>query len=230
MEEKAGIRAHDPSTWPGAYDIEEHLNNPEIVDCFTDRLAEAVNELLGPGRWSGVRKWGLWPVNFYYGNDRPYDYPDTSWHVDGNWFTHSINCSLQGLLLIGLFTDTKPQYGGTIFACGSHKRTAQVLARHQAGIAHLELFSEVLTEPLGNFVEITGSAGDAVLAHPFLFHSRGLKHRGPPRIISNTETSLKEPLILNRQDGSEHSVLELSIIRALREPPSVPKGAKICRF
>jgi hypothetical protein len=31
MEEKAGIREADPSTWPQAYDIEEHLNNPEVL-------------------------------------------------------------------------------------------------------------------------------------------------------------------------------------------------------
>jgi hypothetical protein len=230
MEQKAGIRENDPASWPEAYDIEEHLDDPEVLDCFTDRLAVAVNQLLGPGRWSGFRKWGLWPVNFYFGSDQPYDYPTTSWHVDGNWFTHSIDCPLQGLLLIGLFTDIRPQYGGTILAGESHKATARVLARHPEGISHFNLFSEVLAEPIGNFVESTGKAGDVVLAHPFLFHTRGMKHRGPPRIISNTEASLKQPLVLQRQNPEDYSVLELSIIQALREAPAAPKGARLCRF
>ena len=58
MSEKRGIVADDPSTWPPAYDIEEHLDAPEVLDCFTDKLASAIEELLGPGRWTGVRSWG----------------------------------------------------------------------------------------------------------------------------------------------------------------------------
>ena len=230
MEEKAGIREADPSTWPQAYDIEEHLNNPEVLACFSDRLAAAVEQLLGPNRWCGIRKWGLWPVSFSYGADHPGDFPTTSWHIDGNWFRHSVDCPHQGLLLIGLFTDTGQQGGGTILAGGSHKRTARILAGHPEGIAHLDLFSEVLSEPLGNFHEVTGAAGDVVLAHPFLFHTRGIKRRGPPRIISNTEASLRERMMLNRAEPNDYSVLERSIIRALLDAPIVPQDATMCRF
>ena len=230
MEEKAGIREADPSTWPEGYDIEEHLTDPEVLACFTDRLAAAVEQLLGPKRWCGIRKWGLWPVNFSFGANQPYDFPTSSWHIDGNWFRHSIDCPLQGLLLIGLFTDIEPKCGGTILAGGSHKRAARVLARHPEGIAHLDLFSEVLSDPLGNFHEVTGAAGDAVLAHPFLFHTRGIKHYGPPRIISNTEASLRERMRLNRADANDYSILERSIVQALREAPVVPQGARMCRF
>ena len=230
MEEKAGIREADPSTWPQAYDIEEHLNNPEVLACFSDRLAAAVEQLLGPNRWCGIRKWGLWPVSFSYGADHSGDFPTTSWHIDGNWFRHSVDCPHQGLLLIGLFTDTGQQGGGTILAGGSHKRTARILAGHPEGIAHLDLFSEVLSEPLGNFHEVTGAAGDVVLAHPFLFHTRGIKRRGPPRIISNTEASLRERMILNRAEPNDYSVLERSIIRAVLDAPIVPQDATMCRF
>jgi hypothetical protein len=229
MEEKAGIREDDPASWPQSYDIEEHLTDPEVLACFSDRLAAAVTQLLGPGRWCGIRKWGLWPVNFAVGAGEPYDIPDWGWHIDGNWFRHSIDCPKQGLLLIGLFTDVAPRCGGTILALGSHRRTARVLASHAEPVAHLDLFSEVLSEPLGNFHEITGTAGDVVLAHPFLFHNRGMKHGGPPRIISNTEAGLRQPMILERLD-QDYSILELSIRRALREPIAPPKGAKKCWF
>lgn len=230
MEEKVGIREADPSTWPESYDIEEYLTDPEVLACFTDRLAAAVEQLLGPTRWCGIRKWGLWPVNFSFGANQPYDFPTSSWHIDGNWFRHSIDCPFQGLLLIGLFTHIEPECGGTILACGSHKRTARVLARHPEGITHLDLFSEVLTEPLGNFHEVTGAAGDVVLAHPFLFHTRGIKRHGPPRIISNTEASLREPMRLDRADPNDYSILEHSIIQALHEAPIVPQGGRMCRF
>src|SRR5271170_7591366 len=136
MEAKAGIREGDPSTWPPNYDIEEHLDEPEVAACFTDRLADAIEHLVGPGRWRGSRGWGLWPVNFSFGANRPDAYPSTSWHIDGNWFRHTIDSPYQGLLIIGLFTDIEPRWGGTILALGSHKQTARILARHPEGIHH----------------------------------------------------------------------------------------------
>jgi hypothetical protein len=230
MEEKAGIRRGDASTWPPAYDVEEHLTNPEVLACFNDHVAAAVEQLVGPGRWYGDRRWGFWPVNFSYGADLPYAYPTTSWHVDGNWFRHTVDCPKQGLLVIGLFTDIQPRWGGTILALGSHKRTARVLAKHRDGISHSDLFQEVLSEPLGNFHEITGQAGDVVLAHPFMFHSRGYKHGGPPRIISNTEAGLHAPMNLARANSAEYSVLERSICQALKEEPRMPANPCFCRF
>lgn len=228
MEQKAGIARDKPETWPASYDIEEHLATPEVLACFSDRLASGIEALLGRDRWRAERRWGLWPVNFSRDRDRPYDIPQWGWHIDGNWFRHFVDCPKQGLLVVGLFTDIEPRWGGTILALGSHKRTAQVLARHPAGLTHHELFTEVLREPLGNFHELTGGAGDVALCHPFLFHTRGMKHGGPPRIISNTEAPLKEPLKLGGGEGE--SVLERSIRQALQEPPVLPVGARLCRF
>jgi hypothetical protein len=44
------MRKQDPSTWPQAYDIEEHLVNPEVLECFTDRIASAIGQLAGRDR------------------------------------------------------------------------------------------------------------------------------------------------------------------------------------
>jgi hypothetical protein len=46
MEQKAHILRDDPATWPDVYVIEEQINQPEVLDCFTDRLAGAVIELV----------------------------------------------------------------------------------------------------------------------------------------------------------------------------------------
>jgi hypothetical protein len=230
MEQKAGIRESDPATWPERYDIEEHLISPAVLACFTDRIAAAIGQLVGPDRWRGERRWGLWPVNFSFGRSRPYDFPVTGWHIDGNWFRHTVDSPRQGLLVVGLFSDIEPRGGGTILALGSHKRTARVLAAHPAGMAHRDLFSAVLSEPIGDFHEVTGSAGDVLLAHPFLFHTKGFKHVGGPRIISNTEAGLREPMVLDRGPGGAYSVLEESIRTALREAPAIPRGARNCRF
>jgi hypothetical protein len=230
MEEKTGIRRSDPNTWPDSYDIEEHLTNPEVLACFSDSVAAAVEQLVGHGRWLGERRWGFWPVSFSYGADLPYDYPSHSWHIDGNWFRHTIDCPKQGLLVIGLFTAIQPRWGGTIVAGGSHKLTARVLARHPEGMTHTDLFKEVMNEPLGNFHEITGEVGDVALGHPFLFHCRGYKHGGPPRIISNTEAGLREPMNLRRLNFDDYSPLERSIVQAIAEEPVVPENPRFCRF
>jgi hypothetical protein len=231
MAEKAGIRREDPATWPPAFDIEERLTAPEILGCFTDSLAEAIEAITGPGRWCGRRSWGFWPVNFRYGAGQPRRaIPASGWHADGNWFRHTIDSPRQGLLLIGLFSDIGEGCGGTIVASGSHHRTARVLAAHPEGMTHLELSDAVLAEPIGNFTELVGEAGDVVLAHPFLFHTRGFKHAGPPRIISNTEAGLTAPLRLDRSDGSPYSVLEQSIRTALHGAPPVFRNPLRCRF
>ncbi|MEU1408272.1 hypothetical protein ABZ471_39235 [Streptomyces sp. NPDC005728] len=231
MREKAGIVHGDPSTWPPAYDIEERLDSAAVRACFPDVLARAVEELVGRGRWRGDRDWGFWPVNFAHGAALPPgSLPVEGWHIDGNWFRHTLDAPHQGLLLIGLFSDVAPSGGGTLIAEGSHRRTAHVLARHPEGLGHRQLFDLVLAEPLGNVTELTGRAGDVVLAHPFLFHTRGFKHTGPPRFISNTEAGLTAPLRLDRTDGSPHSVLEESIRAALAAPPPVFDPPLHCRF
>jgi hypothetical protein len=120
MEKKAGIRKDDPSTWPDAYDIEQQLSSPEVLACFTDRLASSIEQIVGFGRWLGQRRWGFWPVNFSHGSGSLDRFPDYGWHIDGNWFRHSIDCPKQGLLVIGLFTDIVPRSGGTVLALGSH--------------------------------------------------------------------------------------------------------------
>ncbi len=229
MEEKRGVRRDDPLTWPELCDIEEQVESPDVLACFTDRLAAAIEQLLGPGRWTGRRAWGLWPVNFGWRRNQPYHVTADGWHVDGNWFTHTLDCPRQGLLVIGLFTDICPRGGGTILAEGSHRRTARVLAQHPEGLHHRRLFELVLAEPIGGFHEITGAAGDVVLAHPFLFHNRGVKHAGPPRIISNTEAPLHEPMAPHRP-AAERSPLEESIARALVETDPPPPDAMQCRF
>ena len=229
LTSRAGIDRHDPETWPPVHVLEERIDAPAVEVCFSDALAGAIGQLLGQGRWKGLRDWGFWPVNFSFGANDEGIFPDQGWHVDGNWFTHTLNAPQQGLLVIGLFTDIAPGGGGTVFALGSHQATARVLARFPNGLAHAEVFREVLREPIGNFYEVTGQAGDVVLAHPFLFHNRGFKHNGPPRIINNTEAGLRAPMNFDRPDGDD-SVLEESIRRALRSARVASPDAKLCSF
>jgi hypothetical protein len=237
MAQNAGIHRDDPRTWPAFYNGEKHIDAPAVRACVTEALAEAIETLLGPGRWRGIRNcnWNFWPVNFSFGADESDAFPCEGWHIDGEWFSwpptpgwHSLDAMQQGPLAFGLFTDLAPGGGGTALALGSHKTTARLLARYPQGHADCNLFDEVLREPIGNFHEITGEAGDVVLAHPLLLHARGYKRSGPPRIISITDAELGAPISLHRADG-DYSILEESIRRALRSAPDAPRQAKLCR-
>jgi hypothetical protein len=221
-----GIARDRPDSWPEVCDLEERLDTASAQRCFSDRLADAIEQLVGAGRWTGSRQWGFWPVHFYSAAHALGAVPPYGWHVDGNWFTHTLDCPRQGLLVIGLFTDLDPGGGGTVLAERSHRRTSRILAASPDGLSHGQLFDRVLAEPLGGFHEIIGSAGDAILAHPFLFHTRGYKRGGSPRVISNTEAPLREPMQWTRPS----SPLEYAIARALVETDPLPPDAMWCRF
>jgi len=64
-------------------------------------------------------------------------------------------------------------------------------------------------------VEATGEAGDVLLCHPFIYHTGSQNHSGRARIMCNINTPLKEKMRLNRDNDSDHSVLEQSIRQAL---------------
>jgi hypothetical protein len=229
LRETRGIREDDRSTWPEFAGLEERVRSPEVLACFTPRLIEAIEELVGPDRWLGIRDWGLWPINFSLGAHEPWAPSTWGWHIDGNWFVHTLDCPKQGLLVIGLFSDVGPRGGGTLFAQGSHRRCARVLAQHPQGLTYLELFAEVLREPIGDLVEATGAAGDVYLVHPWLFHTRSQNHSGTPRFMSNTEAPLAAPMCFARDDGA-YSVLETSILRALASRPETPAHGLQARF
>lgn len=235
MAETAAIHRDDPRTWPDLHTPRGQIDSPAVSACFTDIITDAIETLLGPQRWTGVREWLFWPVNFFFGDDASEPFPDDGWHLDGTWFKwppslgwQSLDALQDGLFVIGLFTDLASGGGGTALALESHKATARTLARYPQGMADRNLFDELLREPIGNFHEVTGQAGDVILAHPLLLHARGCKRNGPPRIISITHGGLRSPICLRRADG-DYSILEESIRRALCTPPAPPRDAKLCR-
>jgi hypothetical protein len=228
IAQKAGIQRDDPRTWPENYTLEEYVDAQANRACFTDTLVAAIETLVGPDRWSGPRSWGFWPVNFSQGADERDAFPDWGWHIDGRELTHTLDAPHPGLLVIGMFTDVAPGSGGTSLALGSHQTTARLLARYPQGIPHDDLLHEILREPIGNFCETTGEAGDVVLAHPYLFHARGYKRSGPPRIISVAAAPLRDSMRLDRSDG-DYSVLETSILRALSSEAVTPQQGRLCR-
>jgi hypothetical protein len=137
-----GVHKDDPATWTQPMvSLTENYDTPAFRACKTERLKNAVEDLVGVGRWRTRETqdgWGWWPVNFAYGADRPWDVPDNGWHWDGQHFRHYVNAPDQGLLLLCIFSDIKSHGGATLVAEGSHKIVARYLSCHPEGVELLE--------------------------------------------------------------------------------------------
>jgi hypothetical protein len=140
--EKRGVLKKDTSTWTQQMvRINEGFDTPEFRECNTEKLQDAIEDLVGEYRWRNrgdTVNWGWWPVNFSLGGDKPWDVPSVGWHYDGQHFRHYVDSWEQGLLCLCIFSDVQPQGGGTVIAEGSHKVVAKILAQHPEGLEHGE--------------------------------------------------------------------------------------------
>lgn len=136
--EKRDVLRDDKSTWTKQMiQINENYDTPEFRACDTERLADAIEDLVGVGRWMGrgtPNRWGWWPVNFAKGAEFEWDVPKSGWHWDGIQFRHFIDSPEQGLLCLCIFSDIGPHGGGTLIAEGSHQVVARYLATQPEGV------------------------------------------------------------------------------------------------
>jgi hypothetical protein len=86
---------------------------------------------------------------------------------------------------------------------------------HPEGLLNAELNARDMIQQCHEFVETTGKLGDVVLLHPYILHTVSQNHRGTARFITNPPITLKEPMNFNRENASEYSLVELSILRGL---------------
>jgi hypothetical protein len=262
-----GVDRNDRSTWqhPMMY-VQEAYRSPEFDQCNTQRLADAIEDLIGKGRWADlsvygkdetVATWGWWPVNFALGSEQPWSISARGWHWDGIHFRHFVDSPEQGLLCLCLFSEVGIHGGGTLVAEGSHKVVARFLEKHPEGLEAQPAIDKLneehpwlkeLTTSSGDsktdflgigdlspeerkmkfmnwhtdengfrlrVIETTGSPGDVILCHPFLYHTPSQNHSGVPRFMCNRTTPLNERMQLNRPHSNEYSPLELSVRSAL---------------
>ena len=163
-----GVRKEDRETWtePMVH-LREVYDGPPFDACATERLADAVEDLVGRGRWKtrgGPHHWGWWPVNFAVGADRPWDVPTRGWHWDGQQFRHSVTAPDQGLLLLPHFSEVGPRGGGTLVAAGSHEVVARLLAQYPDGVEQPDALARCPREHpwLGELTGILPGEGDRV--------------------------------------------------------------------
>ena len=135
----------------------------QTCSASNERLAAAVDQLVGPGRWErGSLAAGWWVVAFPRGDAsaRACDAagvhapPTTSgappcappwgadgrWHIDGYNFRRFPHSREVGLVLIALYSDVAATHGGTALARGSHRCAARALLRAgRAGLSPRDL-------------------------------------------------------------------------------------------
>ncbi|WP_274361289.1 hypothetical protein [Paenibacillus thermotolerans] len=265
--EERGVLRNDPSTWTQPMvQINENYTDGPFPRCNSKRLGDAIEDLIGHGRWANrtvygetdtLSGFGWWPVNFSRDADKPWTVPVGGWHWDGIHFRHYIDSPEQGLLCLCLFSDIRHQGGGTFVAEGSHKVVAKFLERYPEGLElneaigmlnrehpwladltgankereelcmppeeaaryRIDKFMNRVTVDENGFrlrvIETTGEPGDAILCHPFLYHSASQNKLRVPRFMCNRTTPLREKLELRRESPDEHSPLERSIRLAL---------------
>lgn len=214
-------KEHDPSTWTQpVVHLKVCYGDGPFGQAISRRYLDACDDLMGEGRYVPTTALGWWPVSFPGFDAPPWRPPETGWHVDGIQFHHHIDSEVQGLLPLFLFSDIAPGGGGTVLAVGSHRITARVLRDSEPdGLDVHELTRRVAAAPRGEVVEITGSAGDIALSHPFILHARGPNTSSSVRFICNPCVSFRQRM--NIFDPCQYqSPVERSIAEALIESGS----------
>ncbi|CAM9821909.1 unnamed protein product, partial [Hapterophycus canaliculatus] len=168
-----GIRRDQPATWVRKQGIAEIYGTSTSTkkrrgrpwkEALSQRLKSAVDQLAGADKWEEFGC-GWWMITFPGFAQPPWG-PEGRWHVDGAHFRHYPHSREIGILPIFLFSDVRPQGGGTAVLRGSHKKVAEILWS-QAGTTGLtgpELSGaarETLLPPAAeDVIETTGDAGD----------------------------------------------------------------------
>ncbi|GGG23664.1 hypothetical protein [Paenibacillus abyssi] len=144
VEKRSSVRRDDKATWTQPMvRINETFLTPDFERCNSARLGDAIEDLIGHGRWANrtvygetkqLSGFGWWPVNFFLDADQPWTVPVNGWHWDGIHFKHYIDSPEQGLLCLCLFSDIAHQGGGTFIVEGSHKVVARFLEGHPEGL------------------------------------------------------------------------------------------------
>jgi phytanoyl-CoA dioxygenase PhyH len=192
--------------------LEQVIEEGPIDALLSPRLGQAVDALVGAGRWWTRRGFGWVTIRMPVtagGGWRP---PDSGWHVDGIHFQHLLTSKEQGLVGIEMLTPSHSQRGATMIKRGSHRYVARALhAAGEAGIPYAELrrFSEELAGC--DAVEAVGETGDVLLMHPHLVHARSMNCGPHQRLAANRCFGLHQPMTIIDEPKGGHSLVEKAI-------------------
>lgn len=235
---RLGYNPDDQATWAES-SIHMPTHRTFDVKTFAPKAWQAACELVGgEDRVKQPYSWGDgFIVNLYEGADRPWEEASAKapgFHKDGDFFRHFLDSPEQGLLTLVLWSDVKHQGGATFVATDSVGWVARFLAKHPEGVLPSAFSEAKLIEQCSEFAEATGSVGTVYLLHPYILHAKAQNVTRTPRYITNPPIQLREPMRFDRENFSDHSLVEQAVLRALGTEryefePSRPREAIVPR-
>jgi hypothetical protein len=139
------------------------------LDGGEDRLTDSSNNIINN-----------FNLNFNTGANTPWAPPSADligWHKEGWVFHHFLDRHEQSLLVLLIWRDIEPLSGGTFYVPDSVPLVAQLLLDHPEGLHHSGPWRGV-PRRCSDFREVTASAGDMIILHPFLLHTKSQNPSG----------------------------------------------------
>ena len=220
-----GVRRRDPATWPPLVRIEDLSGGPFTAAGTVPLLAEAFDELIGPGRWDAPVAVGSALMVRFPSEDRA----DAGYHIEGSyrgpdgrdgWV--NIRSRARGLLALFLLTDVGPEDAPTRLMRGSHLLVPEFLAPCGERGAHADADERQFWRPSALCLpaaHATGTAGDVFLCHPFIVHTATWPHRGTgPRMIAQPAVHAADGFAVDGTDPSPVARAIAASLAALTHP------------
>lgn len=215
----------EPSGWKEPVMRLTGYADPPFEEALaSSRLASALDQLVGAGRWVTQGTGGM--VVRFPSEKKPWD---DGWHIDASfppnddltstdYFHWRINylSRWRSMLMLFLFSDCGPTEAPTRVRIGSHLPMARQLVKYgEAGVSMADLAQEGFESSAGcEETTAMGEAGTVWLLHPFTVHAAQGHRGGRPRFIAQPGLGFREPLSLERADGA-YSPVERAVRIAL---------------
>jgi hypothetical protein len=216
---KQGIERDNPNTWLNESPAHlQHLKgHPAFKAVGSDRTLAAIDDLLGAGRWREPPDWGAYFLLFP--TFRPWTVPWKAWHIDHDYAAPLAPLSglkvhamfgdvapraggmaiLTGShrLVAQHFADHPPSPGAkgaqvrrSLMRSYEYLRDLGADGEAEKRIARFfDRAEEVAGIPL-QVAELTATAGEVILMHPLLLHTRPTNAGSYPRFVLNKDLYL----------------------------------------
>jgi hypothetical protein len=186
------------------------------------RLATALDQLVGAGRWTMPGALGAIVARFP-STQKPWD---DGWHIDASfpppddpqsqdYFQWRVNFRSRdrSMLMLFLFTDCGPDDAPTRVRLGSHLPMARQLASHgEAGVSLANLAKEGFASSDHCEVSLaTGEAGTVWLLHPFTVHAAQAHNGTRARFIAQPGLGHREPFDIERGTSPVERAIQLAL-------------------
>lgn len=220
--EQIDAEPDDPSTWKQPVHWVGNLAQlPFATAMNVPVLVDAMDTLVGPGRWQPRNEMGAFPLRFPHSEEPD----DAGWHIEGAYmppgessYWTNVHSSYRALLLLFLFTDVDEDTAPTRIRVGSHLDVPRVLLPYgEKGASGAVLGPQVdAASAHRTTVRATGRAGDVFVCHPFLVHAAQPNHGARPRFLSQPCISPTDEHLLRPYEGNDGPVAR-TIRQALRD-------------